>query len=162
MGISGGETALACDTSDEIDLPLSVFSEATSSALCDALPGISGQNPLDVGQSVGRQAAAALVGMTAVMRADEVGIGVVLQDMQASLPPSSLRNYSGHLGTVAELSRTVDKPIIVISPTAEIMSDRLLAHREGTGVPPLRGVLPGLDGRKNTGRCAGRRRNARR
>ena len=162
MGISGGETALACDICDEIDLPLAVFSEATGAALRSALPGIPGQNPLDVGQSVGRQAGAALAGMTAVMTADEVGIGVVLQDMQASLPASSLRNYSGHLGTVAELSRAVDKPIIVISPTAEIMSDRLLGHLEGTGVPPLRGLWPGLVAVKSMVAWAGRRRDPRR
>jgi acyl-CoA synthetase (NDP forming) len=162
MGISGGETALACDICDEIDLPLSVFSEATGSALRHALPGVPGQNPLDVGQSVGRQAGAALAGLTAVMQADEVGIGVVLQDMQASLPPSSLRNYSGHLGTVAELSRAVDKPIIVISPTAEIMNDGLLAHLEGTGVPPLRGLWPGLVAVKSMVAWAGRRRDPRR
>jgi acetyltransferase len=162
MGISGGETALACDICDEIDLPLAVFSEATGAALRDALPGVPGQNPLDVGQSVGRQAGAALAGMSAVMTADEVGIGVVLQDMQASLPASSLRNYSGHLGTLAELSRTIDKPIIVISPTAEIMSDRLLGHLEGTGVPPLRGLWPGLAAVKSIVAWGGRKSDPRR
>lgn len=162
MGISGGETALACDICDEIDLPLSVFSEATAANLRDALPGISGQNPLDVGQSVGRSTGAALAGMTAIMQADEVGIGVVLQDMQASLPASSLRNYSGHLGTVAELSRTIDKPIVVISPTAEIMNDRLLAHLEDTGVAALRGLWPGLAAIKSMVDWAARRRDPRR
>jgi acetyltransferase len=162
MGISGGETALACDICDEIDLPLALFSQATGAALRSALPGVPGQNPLDVGQSVGRQAGAALAGMTAVMTAEEVGIGVVLQDMQASLPASSLRNYSGHLGTVAELSRTVEKPIIVISPTAEIMSERLLGHLKGTGVPPLRGLWPGLAAVKSMVDWAGRRRDPRR
>ena len=52
--------------------------------------------------------------------------------MQASLPASSHRNYTGHLGRVAELSRAVDKPIVVISPTAEIMSEPLLARLDGT------------------------------
>jgi acetyltransferase len=66
MGISGGETALACDICDEIDLPLAVFSEATGANLRAALPGIAGQNPLDVGQSVGRSAGAALAGMTRI------------------------------------------------------------------------------------------------
>lgn len=144
MGISGGETALACDICDEIDLPLAIFSEATAAAIRTALPGVPGQNPLDVGQSVGRQAGASLTGMSAVMNAAEVGIGVVLQDMQASLPASSHRNYTVHLGTVAELSRAVDKPIIVISPTAEIMSEKLLACLDDTGTPPLRGLWPGL------------------
>jgi acetate---CoA ligase (ADP-forming) len=162
MGISGGETALACDICDEIDLPLAVFSEATGAALRKALPGIAGQNPLDVGQSVGRQAGAALAGMTAIMEAEEVGIGVVLQDMQASLPASSQRNYTVHLGTVAELSRKVDKPIVVISPTAEIMSDQLLTQLEGTGVPPLRGLWPGLAAAKSMLDWAGRKRDPRR
>jgi acetyltransferase len=162
MGISGGETALACDICDEIELPLAVFSEATGAALRDALPGIAGQNPLDIGQSVGRQPGAALAGMTAIIRAQEVGIGVVLQDMQASLPESSHRNYTVHLGTVAELSRTVDKPIVLISPTAEIMSDRLLGQLEGTGVPALRGLWPGLAAVKSMLDWAGRKPDPRR
>jgi len=162
MGISGGETALACDICDEIDLPLAVFSEATGAALRDALPGIAGQNPLDIGQSVGRQAGAALAGMTAIMKAQEVGIGVVLQDMQASLPTSSHRNYTVHLGTVAELSRAVDKPIVLISPTAEIMSGQLLAQLEGTGVPALRGLWPGLAAVKCMLDWAGRKPDPRR
>lgn len=162
MGISGGETALACDICDEIDLPLAAFSEATSAALRAVLPGISGENPADLGASVGRQANAALAGLSAIMQAQEVGLGVVLQDMQASLPESSHRNYTGHLTTVGELSRAVDKPIIVISPTAEIMSERLLSVLEGTGVPPLRGLWPGLAAVKGLVDWAGRRRDRRR
>jgi acetyltransferase len=162
MGISGGETALACDICDEIGLPLAVFSEATSSALRTVLPGISGENPADLGASVGRQAGAALAGLSAIMQAKEVGLGVVLQDMQASLPESSHRNYTGHLTTVGELSRAVDKPVIVISPTAEIMSERLLAVLDGTGVPPLRGLWPGLAAVKGLADWAGRRRDQRR
>ena len=144
MGISGGETALACDICEEIGLPLAAFSEATGNTLRSVLPGVPGENPLDVGASVGRQPGAVMTGMTAIMEAEEVGIGVVLQDMQASLPASSHRNYAVHLGTVAELSRKVAKPVIVISPTAEIMSERLLGHLADTGVPPLRGLWPGL------------------
>ena len=149
MGISGGETALACDICEEIGLPLAAFSEATSNTLRSVLPGVPGENPLDVGASVGRQPGAVMTGMTAIMEAEEVGIGVVLQDMQASLPASSHRNYAVHLGTVAELSRKVAKPVIVISPTAEIMSERLLGHLTDTGVPPLRGLWPGLAAVKN-------------
>lgn len=162
MGISGGETALACDICDDIELPLAVFSEVTSTALRTVLPGISGENPADLGASVGRQAGAALAGLSAIMQAEEVGLGVVLQDMQASLPESSHRNYTGHLTTVGELSRAVDKPVIVISPTAEIMSERLLAVLDGTGVPPLRGLWPGLAAVKGLVDWAGRRRDPRR
>jgi len=162
MGISGGETALACDICEEIDLPLATFTEATAVAIRAALPGVPGQNPLDVGQSVGRQAGASLTGMSAVMNAPEVGIGVVLQDMQASLPASSHRNYTVHLGIVAELSRTVDKPIVVISPTGEIMSERLLACLDDTGTPPLRGLWPGLVAVKSMLDWSGRKADPRR
>ncbi|MEI6201871.1 MAG: CoA-binding protein, partial [Enhydrobacter sp.] len=162
MGISGGETALACDICEEIDLSLATFTEATAAAIRAALPGVPGQNPLDVGQSVGRQAGASLVGMSAVMNAPEVGIGVVLQDMQASLPASSHRNYTVHLGTVAELSRTVDKPIVVISPTGEIMSEKLLACLDDTGTPPLRGLWPGLVAVKSMLDWSGRKSDPRR
>jgi acetyltransferase len=82
--------------------------------------------------------------------------------MQASLPASSHHNYTVHLGTVAELSRNVDKPIVLISPTAEIMSDRLLAQLEDTGVPPLRGLWPGLAAVKSMRDWAGRRPDPRR
>src|SRR5471032_1855683 len=162
MGISGGETALACDICEEVGLPLAEFSEATSTALRTALPGIPGQNPLDIGQSIGRQAGSALAGMEAIMTAEEVGIGIVLQDMQASLPATSHRNYAVHLGTVAELSRKVDKPIVLISPTPEIMSERLLSHLAYTDVPPLRGLWPGLVAVKNMLDWAGRKPDRRR
>jgi acetyltransferase len=162
MGISGGETALACDICDAIDLPLAEFTEATMAAVRGALPGLPGQNPVDIGQSVGRQQGAALAGLTAVMTAGEVGVGVILQDMQASLPATSHRNYTGHLGTVAALSRATDKPVIVISPTAEIMSEPLLACLDGTGVPALRGLWPGLAAVKSMIDWAARRPDGRR
>lgn len=162
MGISGGETALACDICEEIGLPLATFSEATANTIRDVLPGVPGQNPLDVGQSVGRQQGAQLAGMGAIMADPEVGVGVVLQDMQASLPESSHRNYTGHLGTVAELGRQTDKPVIVISPTPEIMSDRLLACLADTGVPPLRGLWPGLVAVKHLQAWAARKNDPRR
>jgi acyl-CoA synthetase (NDP forming) len=162
LGISGGETALACDVCEELGLPLAEFSEATGAALRSILPGTPGQNPVDIGQSVGRQAGAALAGMTTAMTADEVGIGVVLQDMQASLPASSHRNYTVHLTTVAELSRAVDKPIVVISPTAEIMSEKLLGCLDDTGTPALRGLWPGLVAVKSMLDWSKRKRDPRR
>jgi acetyltransferase len=162
MGISGGETALACDACEEIGLPLAEFSEATGAALRAILPGTPGQNPVDIGQSVGRQPGAALAGLTAVMEAPEVGLGVVLQDMQASLPASSHRNYTAHLTTVAQLSRAAGKPIVVISPTAEIMSEGLLACLDDTGTPALRGLWPGLVAVRSMLDWSGRTRDPRR
>ena len=162
MGISGGETALACDLCDGIDLPLAVFSEKTRAGVRAALPGCSGDNPLDTGQTVGRQPDAVFLGMRAIMEGEEVGIGVVLQDMQASLPASGRRNYGAHLAKVAELERTTDKPIVLISPTAEIMSTELLGHLAASGIPTLRGMRPGLVAVKNMAAWAARKPDPRR
>ena len=162
MGISGGETALACDICDEIDLPLTKFSDATVAAVREILPGVPGQNPLDVGGSVGRSANAAMLGMKAIMDDAGVGVGVVLQDMQASLPESSHRNYSGHLATVVELSKETKKPLILISPTGEIMSERLLACIKDVEVPPIRGLRAGLIAAKSLIAWAARKADTRR
>ena len=48
------------------------------------------------------------------------------------MPASSHRNYTVHLTTIAQLSRDVGKPIVVISPTAEIMSEKLVACLDDT------------------------------
>src|SRR5471030_2337082 len=66
------------------------------------------------------------------------------------------------MGTVADLSRKIDKPIILISPTPEIMSERLLSHLADTDVPPLRGLWPGLVAVKNMLDWAGRQPDPRR
>jgi acetate---CoA ligase (ADP-forming) len=162
MGISGGETALACDLCDDIDLPLADFSENTRASVRAALPGCSGDNPLDTGQTVGRQPDAVFRGMRAIMDAEEVGIGVILQDMQASLPPSGHRNYGAHLAKVAELERATDKPLVLISPTAEVMSLELRGHLADSGIPTLRGMRPGLVAVKNVAAWAARKPDPRR
>lgn len=144
MGISGGETALACDLCDEIGLELTVFSDTTRAAIQAALPGLPGENPLDIGQSVGRSPEGSLVGMSAIMVAEETGFGVIVQDIQATLPETSHHNYTVHLTAVATLARTTEKPIVLISPTTARMSERLLGCLADTGIPALRGLRAGL------------------
>ncbi len=90
MGISGGETALACDICEEIGLPLAEFSEATGAALRSILPGIPGQNPVDIGQSVGRQQGAALAGLTAVMRQKRSGLASCCRTCRPPCRPAAI------------------------------------------------------------------------
>lgn len=144
IGISGGETALACDLCEELGLPLAVFGDATSAAVQDALPGVAGQNPLDIGQSIGRQAGGPGLAMAAIMNAEETGLGIVIQDMQASLPETSHRNYTAHLTAVAEVGRATGKPMLLVSPTSAAMSARLSATLSDVDIPTLRGLRPGL------------------
>jgi acyl-CoA synthetase (NDP forming) len=67
-----------------------------------------------------------------------------------------------HLTTVAQLSRDVGKPIVVISPTAEIMSEKLVACLDDTGTPALRGLWPGLVAVKSMLDWSGRKSDPRR
>ena len=144
MGISGGETALACDVCEAVGLRLAVFADDTAEAVRRALPGVSGENPLDIGQSVGRAPGGPLDAMRAIMDAPETALGVVVQDVQVDLPESSHRNYTVHLTAVAELARATAKPVVLVQPTSERMSGRLLGVIADTDVPARRGLRAGL------------------
>ena len=120
-----------------------------------------GQNPLDIGQSVGRQAAAALAGMTAIMKAEEVGIGSCCQDTRhrAREAVTELYRPPRHVRRAQPYRRQADRGDF---PTAEVMGERLLAQLEGTSVPPLRGLWPGLAAVKSMLHWAGRKPDPRR
>ena len=55
VGISGGQTALACDVAEESAVSLARFGEATRSAIKRFLPGATGENPVDIGATVRRE-----------------------------------------------------------------------------------------------------------
>ena len=53
VGISGGQTALACDIAEARGIGVAEFSvDDEGSCLCKALPGTSGSNPVDFGATV--------------------------------------------------------------------------------------------------------------
>ena len=52
VGISGGQTALACDLAEMSGIKVAQFSEETAQRLLKALPGVSGRNPVDFGATV--------------------------------------------------------------------------------------------------------------
>lgn len=144
VGISGGQTALACDVAESRQLVVAAFSDATVARVHRALPGIAGTNPIDIGATVtvtDRDTPAAL---RALDEADEVGAVVVLQDVQQSLNPSSRTNYLGVLGLYAQAGKASAKPFVVISPTAENLDAEIHQQLAIHDVPLLRGLAPGL------------------
>ena len=65
VGISGEQTALACDIAEAGAIPVAAFADATAAALRAALPGTPGANPVDFGATVNpedRNFGAALAG----------------------------------------------------------------------------------------------------
>jgi acetyltransferase len=147
IGISGGETALACDLATELGVPLAELAETTCAEVRGLLPGLPGNNPVDIGGAVGRDPTSVPVAMKAILSDPATDIGMVVQDMQTSLPDRSQRNYTANLQNVVALAahaREIGKPLMVVSPTGEVLSPRLLEVVADIGLPVVRGLRAGL------------------
>ena len=145
VGISGGETALACDLAADLGLRLADFSAATSAKVREVLPGVSGRNPLDVGASVGHeQTGGDLAALTAIAADPDVGMVLALQDLQGTLPGQLVQKYRHAVGVIAALCQRTEKPVIIVSPTPDAVNPDLVAPLVESGVPVLRGLPAAL------------------
>ncbi|SFJ73639.1 Acyl-CoA synthetase (NDP forming) [Bosea sp. OK403] len=144
VGISGGQTALACDIAEAQGVAVAAFADDTRSRLRAALPGIDGNNPVDFGATVIVEDRNMPEAMQAVIADEAVGAVVVLQDMQESLNPATLKNYMSVLDVYAAAGKASEKPLIVISPTSENVDPGVRAMLADHGVPLIRGLHAGL------------------
>lgn len=144
VGISGGQTALACDVADAQGVAVAAFEPATVERLRAALPGTSGNNPVDFGATVNVEDRNTPDAMQAVLNDAQVGAVVALQDTQESLNPATLQNYMNILGVYAAAGESSQTPLVVISPTSENLDPGVRAMLLEHGVPLLRGMSPGL------------------
>ncbi|MCU4179643.1 acetate--CoA ligase family protein [Bosea sp. BH3] len=144
VGISGGQTALACDVADAQGVAVAAFEPATVERLRAALPGTSGNNPVDFGATVNVEDRNTPDAMQAVLNDAQVGAVVALQDTQESLNPATLQNYMNILGVYAAAGKSSQTPLVVISPTSENLDPGVRATLLEHGVPLLRGMSPGL------------------
>jgi acetate---CoA ligase (ADP-forming) len=152
VGISGGETALACDIAAELDIPVAAWSADTAERVRAALPGTTGRNPLDIGASVGHeQSDGELAALTAIANDPGVDIVLSIQDSQASLPAQLVEKYRRPVSTVAAARLSTKKPIVVVSPTPDATHPELLKELAGSGVPLLRGLRAGLAAMRSIG-----------
>ena len=143
-GISGGQTALACDVAEEVGLEVSRFSPATQRAVSQFLPGTSGGNPIDIGAVVSKEERKSEDALRAAVEDDNVSVMALLQDCQSSLNPATLENYMLHIPGYAAIGASVKKPVVVISPTSEEIAPRIRAEFDRAGVPIVRGLRAGL------------------
>jgi acyl-CoA synthetase (NDP forming) len=144
VGISGGQTALACDVADAHGVAVAAFEPATVERLRAALPGTSGNNPVDFGATVNVEDRNTPDAMQAVLADAQVGAVVALQDTQESLNPATLQNYMNILGVYAAAGKSSETPLVVISPTSENLDPGVRSMLLEHGVPLLRGLSPGL------------------
>ncbi|MEU6265188.1 acetate--CoA ligase family protein [Saccharopolyspora shandongensis] len=145
ISISGGQGALACDVAGEVGIELAELSDRTSARLRELLPGVSGNNPLDLGASVGSKDRR-LDALRRFTEDDAVDAVVVMQDAQDTLPIHPDHDYLPHVRHVVELGAMSDKPIVLVSNTGANTHQMIEDVVTGGRVPLLRGMRPGLVG----------------
>lgn len=151
VGISGGETALACDVAADLGVQPAAFTPATRAAVTAALPGASGGNPLDLGATVNHTPAQDRAAIAAILADPGVDILVFVQDAQASLTPTMLTNYTPHILEYGKHAGATRKPVVMLSPSAENTHPKVHAMMAAAGVPVLRGMRAGLIALRNLG-----------
>ena len=144
MGISGGQTALACDVAEDVGLELAQFEEKTCAAIRSFLPGSSGGNPIDIGATIPPELRRVPEALRAVLSDNSVGALAILQDSQASLNPYGLESYMGVIGIYSDVGKQATKPVVVISPTHEPLHERIVTTLSEAGIPLLRGLRTGF------------------
>ncbi len=151
VGISGGQTALACDIAEQAGITLARFEIQTSEAVRSFLPGNSGENPIDIGATVERERRKVPEALRAVLADSSVGALALLQDAQISLNPYGLESYKEVIGIYAEVGKQAAKPVVVVSPTSESLHESVVTVLSEAGVPLLRGLHAGLVAIRNLG-----------
>ncbi|HXV63519.1 MAG TPA: acetate--CoA ligase family protein [Vicinamibacteria bacterium] len=144
VGISGGQTALACDVAEQASVPLAGFDEATKSALQRFLPGSTGENPVDIGATVIEEERRIREAADAVLADPNVDGLALIQDAQSTLNPRSLASYEPILTSYGEAGRNAKKPVVMISPTSEALHETVTQKLTSHGVPVVRGLREGF------------------
>ena len=149
VGISGGETALACDVAADLGLVPAAFAPETRAAVIAALQGAAGSNPLDLGATVNHTPEQDRAAIAAILADPGVDALLFIQDMQASLTPTMLTNYTPHMIEYGLHAGRTDKPVVMLSPSAENTHPTIHAMMDSAGVPVLRGLRAGMIALRN-------------
>jgi len=144
IGISGGQGALACDVAEQVSVPLARFGEATKMALARFLPGATGENPIDIGATVQEEDRHIREAVDAVLADDDVDGVALIQDAQTTLNPRTLRSYESILSGYSEAASATSKPVVMISPTSEVLDETVTNRLASHGVPVVRGLREGF------------------
>jgi acetate---CoA ligase (ADP-forming) len=152
LAISGGQSALACDLAIENGLDLAEFSEETASRLRAALPDITGQNPVDIGATVGAERRRPGDALRALLDDPGVDSVLVVQDAHERLAIWPEHTYIDHVRTVADIGRTATKPIVLASSASAGIHPMLQELVTDSPVPFLRGLRAGVTALRSLGR----------
>ncbi|MBO0746332.1 MAG: acetate--CoA ligase family protein, partial [Candidatus Dormibacteraeota bacterium] len=144
LAISGGEGALACDLAVENGLTPAEFSGETARRLRDALPGVDGGNPVDIGATPEIERRKPGDALRAVLDDPGVDSVLVVQDAHERLAISPEHDYLEQVRTVVEVSRSAPKPIVLASSASAGIHPMLQEVVAGSPVPFVRGLRAGI------------------
>jgi acyl-CoA synthetase (NDP forming) len=144
VGISGGQTALACDIAERSSVPLAKFADSTSETIKRCLPGSVGSNPIDVGATLEIDRMQLPSALDAVLNDESVTGLAFIQDAQDSLNPRSLDSYQSILETYANAAENSAKPVVLISPTGQNLHNSVARQFADRRIPTLRGLSAGI------------------
>jgi len=144
VGISGGQTALACDIAERRSVPLAEFADTTSDIIKRCLPGSIGINPIDVGATLEIDRMQLPRALDAVLNDESVTGLAFIQDAQDSLNPRTLDSYQSILQTYANVAVDSAKPVVLISPTGQNLHETVADQFSARGIPTLRGLSAGI------------------
>jgi acyl-CoA synthetase (NDP forming) len=151
IGISGGETALACDLAADLGIPVAEWSAETAQRVRAALPGAAERNPLDLGSTVHHDMPQDFEAIGAILDDPGVDALLIVQDTQESLTDTMRGNYTPRIVEYGKLGKKTAKPVVLVSPTGENAHPILLEQLAGSGVAVLRGLRPGMVALRNLG-----------
>ncbi|MBW0004317.1 MAG: acetate--CoA ligase family protein [Hyphomicrobiales bacterium] len=151
VGISGGETALACDLAAQLKVPVADWSDETAARVKASQGGSTGRNPLDLGATVHHTIEQDAEAIDAIIEDEAVDAVVFIQDAQASLTPTMLGNYLPRIQAYGRHGEKTKKPVVLVSPTSENAHPRIAEELSKFGVPVLRGLRNGLVALRNLG-----------
>jgi acetate---CoA ligase (ADP-forming) len=144
FAISGGQSALASDLAIENGLDLAEFSEQTVSRVHAALPDITGENPIDIGATVGEERRRPGDALRAILDDPGVDSVLVVQDAHERLPMWDEHGYMNHIRNVVEVSHTATKPIVLASSASAGIHPVMQELVIGSPVPFVRGLRAGV------------------
>ncbi|MGI9262224.1 MAG: acetate--CoA ligase family protein, partial [Woeseiaceae bacterium] len=144
VGISGGQTALACDIAERSSVPLAKFADSTSEVIKRCLPGSAGSNPIDIGATLDIDRKALPQALDTVVNDESVTGLAFIQDAQDSLNPRSLDSYQSILKTYVDAAESSSKPVVLISPTGQNLHNTVTSQFADKGIPTLRGLNAGM------------------
>jgi acetate---CoA ligase (ADP-forming) len=151
LAISGGQSALACDLAVENGLSLTDFSSGTSARLREALPDVNGQNPVDIGATVGAERRKPGDALRALLDDPGVDSVLVVQDAHERLAIWPEHTYIDHVRTVADISRTATKPIVLASSASAGIHPMLQDLVTDSPVAFVRGLRAGVTALRSLG-----------